>query len=120
MTPELWVAYLTATAVLLAIPGPTVTLVVSYALAEGRRSALGTVAGVALGDLTAMSLSLAGLGAVLSTPAALFTALKWAGACYLVYLGVRMWRACRRRPSATAARPPPRWRRRARESRASR
>ncbi|MBD0272940.1 MAG: LysE family translocator [Acetobacteraceae bacterium] len=93
MTPELWVAYLTATAVLLAIPGPTVTLVVSYALAEGRRSALGTVAGVALGDLTAMSLSLAGLGAVLSTSAALFTALKWAGACYLVYLGVRMWRA---------------------------
>jgi threonine/homoserine/homoserine lactone efflux protein len=68
-------------------------LVVSYALAEGRRSAWGTVAGVAAGDLTAMTVSLAGMGAVLSASADLFTALKWIGAGYLIYLGVKLWRA---------------------------
>jgi threonine/homoserine/homoserine lactone efflux protein len=93
MTWELYLAYLAATFVVLTIPGPTVMLVVSYALAEGRRSAWGTVAGVAAGDLTAMTVSLAGMGAVLSASADLFTALKWIGAGYLIYLGVKLWRA---------------------------
>jgi threonine/homoserine/homoserine lactone efflux protein len=93
MTLDLWLAFAAAAAVLVAIPGPTVTLVVSYAIGEGRRAAWATVAGVALGDFTAMSLSLAGLGAVLAASAALFTVLKWAGALYLVYLGIRLWRA---------------------------
>ena len=93
MTWELYAAYLAATFVVLTIPGPTVMLVVSYALAEGRRSAWGTVAGVAAGDLTAMTVSLAGMGALLSASANLFTALKWIGAGYLIYLGVKLWRA---------------------------
>jgi len=92
MTWELYAAYLAATIIVLTIPGPTVMLVVSYAMSEGRRSAWGTVAGVAAGDLTAMTLSLAGMGAVLSASADLFTALKWIGAGYLIYLGVRLWR----------------------------
>jgi threonine/homoserine/homoserine lactone efflux protein len=85
----------------LVIPGPTVTLVVSYAL--GRRAAWATVAGVALGDFTAMTLSLLGLGAVLATSAALFGALKWLGAAYLVYLGIRLWRAPATLAEAAAA-----------------
>jgi threonine/homoserine/homoserine lactone efflux protein len=88
-----WLAFVAASAVLLAIPGPTVLLVISYALGHGRRSAGSTVAGVALGDFTAMTASLAGLGALLATSAALFTALKWIGAAYLIYLGVKLWRA---------------------------
>ncbi len=51
------------------------------------------VAGVALGDLTAMTLSLAGIGALLAASATLFTVLKWIGAGYLVWLGIRLWRA---------------------------
>lgn len=93
MTLELWFAFALASAVMLAIPGPTVLLVVSYALGYGRRSGLATVPGVTLGDFTAMSVSLAGAGAVLATSAALFTGLKLVGAAYLVWLGLRLWRA---------------------------
>jgi threonine/homoserine/homoserine lactone efflux protein len=92
MTLAAWFAFAAASTVLLLIPGPTVLLVVSYALTQGRRVALATAAGVALGDFTAMTLSLAGLGALLLASATLFTVLKWIGAAYLVYLGIKLWR----------------------------
>jgi threonine/homoserine/homoserine lactone efflux protein len=68
-------------------------VVVSYALTQGRRSAWASVPGVTLGDATALVLSLLGLGAILTTSAELFNALKIAGAIYLVYLGIKTWRA---------------------------
>jgi threonine/homoserine/homoserine lactone efflux protein len=93
MSFAIWLAFAAASVVLLCIPGPTVLLVVSYSLAQGRKVALTTAAGVALGDFTAMTLSLLGLGAILAESAMLFTALKWIGAAYLIYLGIRLWRA---------------------------
>lgn len=90
---EIWIAFCVASAVLLMIPGPTIMLVVTYALARGRQAAVPTVAGVALGDFVAMTASLAGLGVLLSTSALLFTILKWVGGAYLVYLGIRLWLA---------------------------
>ncbi len=60
---------------------------------QGRRSAWASVPGVTLGDATALILSLLGLGAVLMTSAELFNVLKIAGALYLVYLGIKTWRA---------------------------
>lgn len=93
MAPETWLAFLAASAVMLAIPGPTILLVVGQSLGGGTRAALPLVAGVALGDLTAMTLSLAGLGALLAASATLFAVLKFAGAAYLVWLGIRLWRA---------------------------
>jgi len=93
MTVSTWLAFAAASTVLLTIPGPTVLLVVSYALTQGRRVALATAIGVALGDFAAMTLSLAGLGAILLASSNLFTVLKWIGAAYLVYLGIRLWRA---------------------------
>jgi threonine/homoserine/homoserine lactone efflux protein len=71
-----WLAFAAASAILVAIPGPTVLLVVSYALSHGRRSATATVLGVGLGDFTSMTASMLGLGAFLATSAALFAALK--------------------------------------------
>ena len=93
MTFESWAAFAAASAVLLIIPGPTVLLVVSYALGQGWRTVLPMTVGVALGDFTAMTLSMLGLGALLAASATLFTILKWVGAAYLVYLGIRLWRA---------------------------
>ena len=63
-----------ASTILLLIPGPTILLVVSYALGQGRRSALATVAGVAIGDAVAMTASMLGVGALLAASAGLFTA----------------------------------------------
>jgi len=93
MAFEHWLAFAAASAVLLAIPGPTILLVISYALGHGRRTAGATVAGVALGDFTAMTASMLGLGALLAASAAVFTVLKWVGAAYLVWLGIKLWRA---------------------------
>lgn len=93
MTFESWAAFTAASAVLLIIPGPTVLLVVSYALGQGWRTVLPMTVGVALGDFTAMTLSMLGLGALLAASATLFTVLKWVGAAYLVYLGIKLWRA---------------------------
>ena len=89
---DTWLAYAAATAVLLVIPGPTILTVISYSLTHGRRANMALVAGVALGDSTALVLSVVGLGAVLAASAMLFTAVKWAGGLYLIYLGVRMLR----------------------------
>ena len=90
MSFEIWITFVAASTVLLLIPGPTVLLVLSYALSQGRRVAVATAAGVAFGDLIAMSASLAGLGALVLASATLFTFIKWIGAAYLVYLGTKL------------------------------
>ncbi len=90
MSLEIWLAFAAASAVLLAIPGPTILLVVSYAVGAGRRTALWTVAGVFLGDLTAITLSMLGLGVILAASASLFTLLKWIGGAYLLWLGWKL------------------------------
>ncbi len=92
MSIDHWLAFAGASAILVAIPGPTVLLVISYALSHGRKSAMATVLGVGLGDFTSMTTSMLGLGAFLLTSASLFTVLKWIGAAYLIYIGVKLWR----------------------------
>jgi len=93
MTFATWLTFLAASGILVLIPGPTVLLVVSYALGQGWRTALPMAIGVALGDFTAMTLSMLGLGALLAASGTVFTMLKWIGAAYLVWLGIKLWRA---------------------------
>ncbi|WP_370230427.1 LysE family translocator [Cognatishimia sp.] len=88
---DIWLAFTAASLALLMIPGPTVLLVLSYALSQGRSVALATAAGVALGDFIAMTASLLGLGALVMTSATAFMVLKWAGAAYLLYLGAKLF-----------------------------
>jgi threonine/homoserine/homoserine lactone efflux protein len=91
MGMELYVGFVLASSLILIIPGPTIILVVSQAITHGKRSVAPLTAGVVTGDLTAMTLSLLGLGSLLSVSAELFNALKWLGALYLIYLGIRLW-----------------------------
>ena len=93
MPIELWLAYAAAVAVLLVIPGPTILTVISYSVAHGNRANLPLVVAVALGDTTALVLSLLGLGALLATSALWFTLVKLVGGVYLLFLGLKMLRA---------------------------
>jgi threonine/homoserine/homoserine lactone efflux protein len=93
MTLAQWLPFAIASAILVAIPGPTVLLVVSYALGHGRKYAFATTAGVAMGDLTSMTASMLGLGVLLAASAEMFMVVKWIGAAYLVYLGIKLWRS---------------------------
>lgn len=93
MPLDLWLAFVTASAAILLLPGPTTMLIVGYAMGAGRRAAFGALGGVLAGDLVALVVSAAGLGAVLASSALVFTVMKFAGAAYLIWLGIRMWRA---------------------------
>jgi threonine/homoserine/homoserine lactone efflux protein len=75
--------------VLILIPGPSVLFVVSRGVALGRRAALATVLGNAMGFALQLTLVAIGIGSIVARSDAVFTALKLAGAAYLVYLGLR-------------------------------
>ena len=103
MTLHVWLAFVAASVIMLLIPGPTVLLVIGDAMANGSRRAWATVAGVGLGDLTSMSLSLAGAGALLRASATAFTIMKTLGGLYLIYLGAKS--ILKARSEATSANP---------------
>ena len=91
MPLETWLAYTFVTATFLLIPGPTILLVISYSLIRGRQAVFALVLGVGLGDVAAMILSFIGVGMLLQTVATAFQFLKWIGAAYLIWMGIRMW-----------------------------
>jgi threonine/homoserine/homoserine lactone efflux protein len=85
---------------LIVIPGPSVLFVIGRALAHGRRAALTTVVGNTLGAYVLVAAVAFGIGPIVARSAVVFTALKLAGAAYLIYLGVK---AFRERDSLSAA-----------------
>jgi threonine/homoserine/homoserine lactone efflux protein len=104
LSPTLAV-FLLASLVLAVTPGPGVIYLVTRTLAGGRRAGLASVGGVALGNFGNAALASLGLAAVLAVSARTFTAVKLAGAAYLLYLGVRELRRARR-PAQDDPRPP--------------
>jgi threonine/homoserine/homoserine lactone efflux protein len=94
MVPEMsqFVGLALACALLIAIPGPSVVFVVGRALTYGRRTALASVAGNSAGSYAAAALVAVGLGPLLQRSELLLTSIKWAGAAYLVWLGVQALR----------------------------
>jgi homoserine/homoserine lactone efflux protein len=90
---ELWLAFAAAATVMILIPGPTTLMVMGHTMAGGPRTGALSLIGVVLGDICAITLSMLGFSALLATSAEAFTAMKWIGAAYLVYLGIRLWRA---------------------------
>ena len=111
MPIELWLAFVAASAVMLIIPGPTILTVISYSMSHGRRANVPLVTAVALGDSTALVVSLLGLGALLAASAFWFTVVKWVGGLYLLYLGIKLLRAgITSTDMAAPAAPASRWR----------
>lgn len=88
MTLETWLAFLVTETVLCLTPGPAVLYVVAHGMGQGPRAGLAANLGVLTGNAIYFALSAAGLGALLLASHTLFTILKWAGAGYLVWLGV--------------------------------
>ncbi len=106
MTIEIWTIYVATVLALMSTPGPSQLLMLSNSGAHGFRRALSTAAG----DLSANALQMlaAGLGlaAIIAASGAALTIIKWAGVCYLIWLGVRMIRHARPDdPNPTTARP---------------
>ena len=93
MNIELWLGFVVASSIMLAIPGPTVLIVISYALTHGKRANLPLLLAVILGTTVAVSGSLLGLGALLTASAFWFTVVKIIGGVYLLYLGISMLRS---------------------------
>ena len=85
---SLWLFSLAALA-LLAIPGPAVLYIVVQSAEQGRRVGLASVAGVHLGSLVHVAAATAGLSAIIVASALAFSVVKFAGAAYLIYLGIR-------------------------------
>jgi threonine/homoserine/homoserine lactone efflux protein len=100
-------AFAALSAVLIAIPGPSVLFTISRALTVGRRSALFTVAGNEAGGYVQVVAVAFGVGAVLERWAQILAIVKLAGAAYLVYLGVQAIRHRRSMAGALAARTAP-------------
>jgi threonine/homoserine/homoserine lactone efflux protein len=92
--------YALASFVLIVIPGPSVLFVVGRALAYGGRTALATVCGNAAGNYVVAACVAFGIGTLVERSVAVFTAVKLAGALYLVWLGIQ---AIRRRKSLASA-----------------
>ena len=93
MDLSIWMTFVAASMALIVIPSPTVVLVLTYALTQGRRVAVASALGVGLGDLIAMVACLAGLGALVLASSVLFGVVKWLGAAYLVWMGIGMIRS---------------------------
>lgn len=105
-----WWLFVGMTFVVSATPGPNMLLVMSVSARQGVRAAVQAMLGCMAALLLMMSLSAAGLGALLQSFPAVFDALRLAGAAYLAYLGVKCWRSPVHEPVAGAedtAAPPP-------------
>ncbi len=85
-------AFSIAAIVLFIVPGPAVLYIITRSLVGGRKAGLVSVAGIHAGSLVHIAAAIAGLSALLATSAAAFRAVKWAGAAYLVLLGVQAFR----------------------------
>ena len=89
----LLLAFLTASFILAITPGPAVVYILARTLSQGRSSGLASVAGVALGNLGNAIGAAVGLAALFAVSSAAFTVVKWAGAAYLIVMGVKMLRS---------------------------
>ncbi len=91
--PQLYLAFVLAVTVLMLIPGPNVALIVANSIAYGTGFGLLTVAGTSTAMLLQLAVTALGMTAALAELGHWFEAVRWIGVCYLLWLGIRQWRA---------------------------
>lgn len=87
-----YAVYVAVAAATIALPGPAVMLTINNSIQRGLLKSLAGISGIALAILLVAIISATSLGIILASSAFAFTAVKLIGACYLIYLGVKMWR----------------------------
>ena len=92
MNWQLFTAFLLITGVLILVPGPIVTLVVATSASKGVRAGLATVVGTTAGNVVLLAMIASGLSLILAHALYWFDILRFAGAAYLVWLGIQVWR----------------------------
>ncbi len=93
MELHVYLAFVVATIIMIALPGPSVLLTVAHSISFGWRPALATVGGATAGIAVQLVVAAVGLTSLLNVVADAFEWLRWAGAAYLVYLGIKQWRS---------------------------
>ena len=93
MSLSLWLAYVAAVFVISGTPGPNMLLSMTHGIHHGLSGTFSTMLGLLAGLAVVLSISLGGLGAVLLASAYAFEVIKYAGAAYLIHLGVKTWQA---------------------------
>ncbi len=93
MQLETWLIFFVASAGLSLSPGPNGLLALTHGALHGRRMALFTIAGGAIGFVLIIALSMFGIGALIKSSVIWLTVLKWVGGAYLVWLGIQVWRS---------------------------
>ena len=93
MSLQHWLVYLSVVAAVIVTPGPSAALCLTHGARHGVWRATATVLGGMVASLTLMTLSALGLGAAIAASTTLFLAIEFAGAAYLIWLGIAMWRA---------------------------
>ena len=93
MNAENWLAFCVAAAALALVPGPTVTVIIANSLRYGARAGLINVAGTQLGVAIWLAIAVLGLGAAIEVMGVWFDVLRYAGAAYLVWMGIKLLRS---------------------------
>jgi threonine/homoserine/homoserine lactone efflux protein len=93
MELHVYLAFVVATTIMIALPGPSVLVTVAHSISFGWQHALSTVAGATMGIAVQLIVAAVGLTSLLNVVAEAFEWLRWGGAAYLVYLGIKQWRS---------------------------
>jgi len=90
MTFDIWLTFVITASIIIVVPGPTNIYVVGQSLNHGKKASVPLSIGIITGDALCISLSLLGVSALLTLFSTVFTILKYCGAAYLIYLGIKM------------------------------
>lgn len=93
MDLHVYLAFVVATTIMIALPGPSVILTIAHSISFGWKHALFTVTGATIGIAVQILVATIGLTSLLNVVAVAFEWLRWVGAAYLIYLGIKQWRS---------------------------